>query len=853
VSADGSMVITGAPSDNSSTGAVFVYAKNSSGYFVQQGPKLVGTNSTASEQGITIALSADGTTLAVGGIYDSSFVGATWVYAKNASGYFVQQGPKIVGSGYIGAPRQGYSLALSSDGSILAVGGYYDNTGPGATWVFARNASGYYIQQGSKLVGTGATGTNIYQGYSIGLSSNGSVLAVGGYGDNTNIGAVWIFTRNSSGLYTQQGSKLVGTDHTGTSYMGRVLTMTPDASTIAFSGYADNTNMGAVWIAGLNSSGLYTIQGSKLVGTGNTGTTIYQGYSIGLSSDGSRLVFGGYGDNTNIGATWVFAKNTSGYFVQQGSKLVGTGNTGASNQGYSIALSSDGSTLAVGGYEDNTNIGATWVFAQNTSGYFVQQHTKIVGQQYVGTAHQGYRVALNSNGVTLGVGGYTDNSSVGAVWAFQLVGAPTLSPTTVAPTRAPTTIAPTPLPTASPTAMSISLLGSALVGTGYNLGLGGSVNQGNAVALSADSDTLVVGGYMDDDADFNDDESNGPVGAAWVFTRPSSSPSTTTFTQFGSKINAGIGDTNFGSSVASSSNGSVIAIGAINDDGVYMFHKGASSYSALGSKLQGTGESSTGSSQQGASVAMSNDAGVVATGGVYDNTGRGAVWVFTFSSSGAYNQYGTKLVGTGYTGVAYQGTSVALSSNGSILASGGYYDNTGVGATWVFIRNSTGAYNQYGTKLVGTGNSGASNQGISVALSADGSILIVGGKADNSNIGAIWVFMYSPAGSYTQLGPKLVGTSYSGSPLQGTSVSISADASIVVVGGPGDASNLGAFWVFRPNATGYYNQFGTKLNGNVLSGSAQIGSSVSVTSNTIASGAQTYSSNVGATLTFSIA
>ncbi len=50
-------------------------------------------------------------------------------------------------------------------------------------------------------------------------------------------------------------------------------------------------------------------------------------------------------------------------FSQQGGKLVGTGNTGAAQQGYSVSVSADGNTAIVGGYTDNSNQGAAWVCA----------------------------------------------------------------------------------------------------------------------------------------------------------------------------------------------------------------------------------------------------------------------------------------------------------------------------------------------------------------------------------------------------------------------------------------------------------------------------------------------------------
>ena len=48
--------------------------------------------------------------------------------------------------------------------------------------------------------------------------------------------------------------------------------------------------------------------------------------------------------------------------TQQGAKLVGTGAVGAAEQGRSVALSADGNTAVVGGYNDNSQVGAAWVF-----------------------------------------------------------------------------------------------------------------------------------------------------------------------------------------------------------------------------------------------------------------------------------------------------------------------------------------------------------------------------------------------------------------------------------------------------------------------------------------------------------
>ena len=54
-----------------------------------------------------------------------------------SGGVWSQQGPKLVGTGPIGAAEQGTSASLSGDGSTAIVGGPFDNS-IGAAWVFTQ-------------------------------------------------------------------------------------------------------------------------------------------------------------------------------------------------------------------------------------------------------------------------------------------------------------------------------------------------------------------------------------------------------------------------------------------------------------------------------------------------------------------------------------------------------------------------------------------------------------------------------------------------------------------------------------------------------------------------------------------
>lgn len=80
-----------------------------------------------------------------------------------------------------------------------------------------------------------------------------------------------------------------------------------------------------------------------------------------MSSDGNIAIVGALGDNSEVGAVWIFARS-GGVWTQQ-AKLVGTDIVGAAEQGQSVSLSEDGRTAIVGGPGDD-DLGAAWVFAQ---------------------------------------------------------------------------------------------------------------------------------------------------------------------------------------------------------------------------------------------------------------------------------------------------------------------------------------------------------------------------------------------------------------------------------------------------------------------------------------------------------
>jgi len=784
-------------------------AQESHGQYAQQGAKLIGWGALGiANQGQSLAVSGDGLTAIVGGPFDSSGTGSAWIFVRSG-GAWVQQGGKLVGAGSVNGmfgARQGTSVAISADGNTTIVGGTGDNSGAGAAWIFVRSG-GVWSQQGTKLVGSGAVDGFIgaRQGQSVSLSADGNTAIVGGPLDSSGAGGCWVFTRSGT-VWTQQGTKLVSSTAAGDALQGWSVALSGDGNTAIVGGIYDLNNAGAAWIY-VRANGSWTQQGFKLYGI-DASLGANQGWSVALSGDGNTAIMGGSGDVGGTGAAWIFVR-TSGVWSQQGGKIVGIGYAGTPGQGQSVSLSSDGNTAMVGGPGDSLSHGASWVFTRS-AGTWSQQGNKLVGSGGINGdygSNQGGSVALSSDGNTGLVGAPMDNAGAGGTWVFLRTG--TLW----------------------------NQQGGKLVGSGAR----GNALQGESVSISSDGNTAIVGGPNDSVG----------VGAAWLFVRSSG-----LWSQQGSKLvgSGGSGLSAQGISVSLSSDGTRAVVGAPGDSGgtgaAWVFTRSAPTWVQEGNRLVGTGGiTGTGGILQGQSVAVSNDGSTLIIGGPGDSSGTGAAWVFTRSTSG-WTQQGKKLVGTGAIGKAAQGESVSLSGDGNTALVGGPADSGGGGACWVFVRTS-GAWSQQGGKISGTGATGTAGQGISVSLSADGNTAAVGGAGDNSRTGAFWAFERT-GGVWSQSGGKLTGIDAGASSGLGGSVSISADGNTILAGGSNDAGGEGASWAFTRSG-GTWTQSGGKIIGSGGVGNPNGGESVSISGDgtTFITGGPADNSGAGAAWVFS--
>lgn len=131
------------------------------------------------EFGKPSCLSGDGMTLAVGAIHSDASgndSGSVHIYKRGgSSGTFQQNVPNI--PGYNPGDMFGWSISLSDNGSVLAIGAPKEGWGEGKVRLYKDNGTaGYALLPITNLVGGGWSDRF---GHSVSLSGDGSTLAVG--------------------------------------------------------------------------------------------------------------------------------------------------------------------------------------------------------------------------------------------------------------------------------------------------------------------------------------------------------------------------------------------------------------------------------------------------------------------------------------------------------------------------------------------------------------------------------------------------------------------------------------------------------------------------------------------------
>jgi hypothetical protein len=258
----------------------------------------------------------------------------------------------------------------------------------------------------------------------------------------------------------------------------------------------------------------------------------------------------------------------------------------------------------------------------------------------------------------------------------------------------------------------------------------------------------------------------------------------------------------FGASVAISSDGKTAVIGAYGNEAAYIFTYSGTTWTE---QQILTASDSASFDYFGNSVDISTDGNTVIVGAYQEDTtatDQGAAYVFTRTGSTWTQQ--AKLRASDADTTDRFGSSVSLSSDGNTALIGAETENTSPnsdnGAAYVFTRSGSTWTQQQ--KLLASDRASNEKFGTSVSLSADGNIALIGADTEdtspNTNNGAAYIFTRSE-GVWTEQ-QKLLASDAEASDQFGFSVAISSDGNTAVIGAiQGDTSpnsNNGAAYIF---------------------------------------------------------
>jgi hypothetical protein len=505
------------------------------------------------------------------------------------------------------------------------------------------------------------------------------------------------------------------------------------------------------------------------------------GSSVAISSDGDTVAIAGETDDESRGAVWVFRRAGTAW-VQQGPKLTATGVPGVEWFGAQVAISADGETLLV---RDRSGLVAGWVFALH-DGVWQQQGPPLLPRADPRTYDVG--IALAADGNTAVIVGEDEGS--GVVWTY-----------TRSRGRWKQEVRRLRWPAAS------------------------------EAALSADGRTLLLG--------------SGPreeVGKAQVFRR-----SGARWVPDG-RVISGSGGRGSASAVALSADGRTVLVG--ESGYALLYQRSGADWKKVAALVASQSEPDV---HFGAEVALSNDGdtALISAPPVYEApaSSRGARYIFTRTKGNHWAQTETLPGVRSTVAISADGNTVFVpSSSGDPGGTSEVFKRAGAGwdkeepvvapddtvsadstsfgadfalsadgntaliaeedSAWVFVRSGQTWERQAQLKLAGQ----LRGEGAQVALSADGDTAVLVGPSATEPV-AGWVFTRTGS-TWSSQGTPLVAVDADPPPPGSrgqsenfaSSVSISADGETVAVGAAQDDKDTGAVFVFVHSATGWTQQ-----------------------------------------------
>jgi hypothetical protein len=364
------------------TGYVQVYHKVDGGKNWTRFGQTIYGNATNDSFGSSVDMAADGKTIICGspGYYVQDRPGYVRAFKLVSDGNIIgaatweQIGRNITGKG--NGDLFGHSVSISDDGKTVAVGALVND---GMNGGYSGHVRMYHLDDDGTnwdQIGDDIDGDAAYDncGNSVSLSANGMTVVIGApYACVNEIvcpGGVKVYRIGSAGSSWKKLGETYGDNHGD--WFGESVDISSNGNIVAIGSEQTDEGLGYARVFSLEGSDNSGDTGHwKQIGKNITGEAIGDnfGYSVSLSDDGKTIAIGAHGNNgngDNSGHVRVYRVSDSGLEWTPLGKDI-NGEEADEFSGWSVSLSGDGNTVAIGspGYynsDKGINVGQVKVY-----------------------------------------------------------------------------------------------------------------------------------------------------------------------------------------------------------------------------------------------------------------------------------------------------------------------------------------------------------------------------------------------------------------------------------------------------------------------------------------------------------
>lgn len=316
--------------------------------------------------GFSVSLSNDGTIVAIGATRSEiNLIGKVKIYKWNNIAW---EPYSFDIDGYDITDAFGYSVSLNNNGSIVAISAPYYYYYTGIVKILKKNDTSY-IQQGLNIIGNSE---GDYFGSSLSLNDDGTIVAIGAsafYNNHNNTGYIKVF-RFDNINWTQIYSDIICGNNIDVNYFS--ISLNGSGTIVAFGFSETNSNNNGRVCVYQNDLLFWNPLGDNIIG--NTPNSHF-GSCISLNNDGTIIVCGARGDNNNTGSVSVYQYNNASW-NQCGSNINGTIDGG--EFGYYVSSNDVGNIIAISAPSTNFNTGQVNIYQWNVPPLCFNEGTKIL-------------------------------------------------------------------------------------------------------------------------------------------------------------------------------------------------------------------------------------------------------------------------------------------------------------------------------------------------------------------------------------------------------------------------------------------------------------------------------------------